>query len=157
MAYCALEDVQKLIKWFTFSTTSKITSTEITSEWIPEADTVIDSKLRRVYTVPITDADDIEILKYVSCRIVACEVAHVLVLQASGEISEIVTRWCEQAKERLNEILTLDVLLPNSDLLDDSGVSGGRLYSFTAHGNSTYDAPDPIWYLNASSTKINQW
>lgn len=150
MAYCVLADVQKLLKWFTFTSTSKVTSDEITNYYIPEADTVIDSKLQRVYTVPITDSDDIEILKYISCRIVACEVAHVLVLQASGEISDIVTRWCDQAKERLNDILTQDVLLPNSELLDDA--DGGRLYSFTAHGSSSLgeEAPDPIWRLNTT-------
>lgn len=150
MAYCVLADVQKLLKWVTFNSTSKVTSDEITNYYIPEADTVIDSKLQRVYTVPITDSDDIEILKYISCRIVACEVAHVLVLQASGEISDIVTRWCDQAKERLNDILTQDVLLPNSELLDDA--DGGRLYSFTAHGSSSLgeEAPDPIWRLNTT-------
>lgn len=155
MAYCELEDVQKLLKWFTIDSNSKITSDEVTNSWIPEADETIDAKLQRVYTVPITNADDIEILKYISCRIVACEMAHVLVLQANGKISDIVMRWCTQAKDRLDAILNQEILLPNSDLLDSA--DGGRLYSFTAHGNDTYDAPDPIWYLNASSTKINQW
>jgi hypothetical protein len=152
MSYCGLEDVQKLLKWFTFSSSSKVTSSEVTSYFIPEADNIIDSKLQRVYTVPITNSDDIEILKYISCRIVACEIAHVLVLQSSGEVSPIVNRWCEQAKEKLDDILTQDVLLPNSTLLDDA--DGGRLYSFTAHGSSTLgeEAPDPIWNMN-----VDQW
>lgn len=152
MAYCGLADVQKLLKWFTFSASSKVTSTEVTSYYIPEADQTIDAKLQRVYTVPITDSDDIEILKFISCRIVACEIAHVLVLQADGEISEIVKRWCEQAKERLEQIMTQEILLPNSTLLDSS--DGGRLYSFTAHGSSTLgeEAPDPTWNMNT-----DQW
>jgi hypothetical protein len=152
MSYCGLVDVQKLLKWFTFSSSSKVTSSEVTSYFIPEADKIIDSKLQRVYIVPITNADDIEILKYISCRIVACEIAHVLILQSSGEVSPIVNGWCEQAKEKLDAILTQDILLPNSTLLDDS--DGGRLYSFTAHGSSTLgeDAPDPVWYINT-----NQW
>jgi hypothetical protein len=154
MSYCGLEDIQRLLKWFTFSASSKITSSEVTSYFIPEADKIIDSKLQRVYTVPITDSDDIEIIKFISCRIVACEISHVLVLQSSGEISPIVNRWCEQAKEKLDAILTQDILLPNSTLLDDSGDSGGRLYSFTAHGSDTLgkEAPDPIWYSDT-----DQW
>lgn len=52
MAYCALADVQKLLKWFTLSASSKVTSTEVTSYYIPEADQTIDAKLQRVYTVP---------------------------------------------------------------------------------------------------------
>ena len=152
MAYCELEDVQKLLKWFTFGAFSKVTSSEVTSYFIPEADKIIDSKLQRVYTVPITDSDDIEILKYISCRIVACEIAHVLVLQSSGEISPIVNRWCDQAKEKLDALLTQDILLPNSTLLDN--VDGGRLYSFTAHGSSTLgeEAPDPTWNMG-----VDQW
>lgn len=146
MAYCTISDVQKLIKWFTFSATSKVTSTEVTDYYIPEADTIIDSKLERVYTVPITDSDDIEILTYISCRIVACEIAHVIVLQAGGEVSEIVNRWCTQAKEKLNDILNQTISLSNSTLLDSSD-SGGRLYSFTAHGNSENDVPSPIWKI----------
>jgi hypothetical protein len=154
MSYCGLEDIQKLLKWFTFSASSKITSSEVTSYFIPEADKIIDSKLQRVYIVPITNSDDIEIIKFISCRIVACEIAHVLVLQSSGEVSPIVNRWCEQAKEKLDAILTQDILLPNSTLLDDSGGSGGRLYSFTAHGSDTLgeEAPDPIWNMNT-----DQW
>jgi hypothetical protein len=148
MAYCTIADVQKLLKWFIFSASSKVTSTEVTSYYIPEADTIIDSKLSRIYEIPITDSDDIEVLKFISCRIVACEIAHVLILQSGGEISEIVSRWCEQANERLNDILTQVILLPNSTLLDNSGDSGGRLYSFTAHGNSDNDAPESIWKLN---------
>lgn len=153
MAYCDADSVQKLMKWFTFSANSKVTLDELNNEFIPEADTVIDSKLSRVYVTPITDADDIEILQYVACRMVACEIAHVLVLQADGEISDIINRWCEMAKERLKDILDLKVELPNSTLL----ASEGRLYSFTAHGNDTYDAPDPIWYMNPNSTKSDQW
>lgn len=152
MAYCDLTSVQKLLKWFEFSTTSKVTIDEVNNEFIPEIDTVIDSKLRRVYTVPITDSDDIEILQYIACRMVACEIAHILILQADGEVSDIVLRWCEQAKERLNEILNQEILLPNSDLLDS--VNGGRLYSFTAHGSTFVDedAPDVKWKMST-----DQW
>jgi len=156
MAYCSIADIQRLMKWFTFSASSKVTTTDVTTYYIPEADTIIDSKLQRVYEVPITNADDINIIKFISCRICACEIANVLMLQASGELSDIVQRWCDQAKEKLEAILTQDILLPNSTLLDSSGT--GRLYSFTAHGNDTYEAPDPIWYMNNNaSTKINQW
>jgi hypothetical protein len=48
MSYCGLVDVQKLLKWFTFSSSSKVTSSEVTSYFIPEADKIIDSKLQRV-------------------------------------------------------------------------------------------------------------
>ena len=62
MAYCLYTDVQKIIKWTTFSATSKVTTSDITNFFIPEADAYIDAKLERVYVVPITDSDDITIL-----------------------------------------------------------------------------------------------
>lgn len=145
MAYCTIADIQRLMKWFTFSATSKVTTTDITTYYIPEADTIIDSKLGRVYETPITDSDDLDIIKFISCRIVACEVGHVLVLQASGDLSDIISRWCEQAKEKLNAILTQDILLSGSTLLD---TSDGRLYSGTAHGTDDEDAPAAIWKMN---------
>lgn len=151
MGYCELADIQKLMKWFEFSETSKVKASDITTYWIPEADSVIDSKLQRIYNTPITDSDDIEILQFISCRIVACEVANVLMLQADGEISDIVKRWCDMAKEKLQDILDRKILLPNSTLKD----SGDRIYSFTAHGSDFLgeDAPTtPIWKI-----QTNQW
>jgi len=149
--YCDADSVQKLLKWFTFSETSKITTTELTEEFIPEATAIINSKLERIYETPITNASDVEILQYIACRMVACEIAHVLVLQADGEISDIVNRWCKEAKDKLQEILDRKVLLPNSTLLD----SGDRLYSFTAHGSTFLDEPapsDPVWKID-----VDQW
>ena len=151
--YCDAASVQKLMKWFTFDASSKVTLDELNNEFIPESTVVINSKLERVYVTPITDPDDVEILQYIACRMVACEIAHVLILQADGEISDIVNRWCEQAKQKLDDILNQVIRLPGSTLL----ASDGRLYSFTAHGNDKYEAPDPEWYLNASETKVNQW
>ena len=152
MAYCELADIQKLLKWFTFSTSSKVTIDDVNNYYIPEADTIIDSKLQQYYVVPITDADDIEILQFISCRMCACEIAHVIILQADGDISDIVNRWCNQAKEKLQDILDRKILLPNSTLLD----SGNRLYSFTAHGSTFLDeeapADEPIWKIST-----DQW
>ena len=152
MAYCELADVQKLLKWFTFSATSKITSTEVTSYYIPEADSIIDGKLQNVYKTPITDSTDVEILQYISCRMVACEIAHVLILQSDGDLSDIAKRWCEQAKEKLQDVLDRKILLANSTLLD----TGNRLYSFTAHGSTFLDeespADSPTWKMGT-----DQW
>jgi hypothetical protein len=144
--YCDADSVQKLLKWFEFSETSKITTTELEEEFIPESTALINSKLERIYVTPITNSDDVEILQYIACRMVACEIANVLILQADGEISDIVSRWCREAKEKLQEILDRKVLLPNSTLLD----SGNRLYSFTAHGSDFLgeSAPSsPVWRL----------
>ena len=145
MAYTTYQEVDRLLKWFTFSATSKVTVTDINTYFIPEADTIINGYIGRIYELPITDSDDLLVLEYIATRIVACEVAHVLILQASGEISAIVQRWCDQAKEKLKDILTQQLILPNSTLKTTN-----RLYSFTSHGNADNEAPDPIWEMNTS-------
>lgn len=149
MAYSTIADIESLIKWTTFSTTSKVTTSEVT-EYIVEADTYINSKLERIYNVPITDSDDIEILKYISSRFAAVEVAQVLILQAGGEVPTIVKEWLARAKERLEKILNLEIDLPNSTKIDLS--THGKLYSFTAYGDDENDAPTPQW-----NTGVDEW
>jgi hypothetical protein len=143
MAYTTYQEVDRLLKWFSFSASSKVTITDVDTYFIPEADAIIDGYIGRVYELPITDSDDLLILKYIATRIVSCEIAHVLVLQASGDISPIVQRWCDTAKEKLQDLLNRDLILENSTLK-----SNDRLYSFTSHGNDEYDAEEPIWQLN---------
>lgn len=142
-SYTTYQEVDRLLKWFSFSTTSKVTIDDINNYFIPEADQIINGYVGRIYELPITNLDDLLILKYISTRIVACEVAHVLVLQASGDISPIVKRWCDEAKQKLQDILNRELVLFNSTLKVND-----RLYSFTSHGNNDYEAPDPIWELN---------
>lgn len=143
MAYTTYQEVDRLLKWFSFSASSKVTITDVNTYFIPEVDAIIDGYVGRVYELPITNSDDLLILKYIATRMVACEIAHVLVLQASGEISPIVQRWCDTAKQKLKDLLTRELPLPNSTLK-----STDRLYSFTSHGNSDYEAPEAKWLLN---------
>jgi len=139
MAYATLANIQALIKWVTFSASSKVTSTEVTDIHIAEADAYIDSKLGKKYQVPITNATDVKILQFISARLAAVKIAEILVLQTSGEMPAIVTRWYDDANKRLEEILDFTVDLPNSTKLD----STRGLYSYT----DTEDI-DPIWKLS---------
>ena len=144
MAYSTVTNVQALIKWITFSASSKVTSTEVTDTHIVEADAYINSKLSKKYATPITNSTDIKVLQFISSRMAACKIAEILILQTSGEMPAIVERWYLDANTRLDEILNFTVDLPNSTKLD----STRGLYSFTAYGNGTEDAPDPQWELN---------
>lgn len=78
MAYCTVTDVQKLIKSITFGTTTKVTAAEITNDHIPAADAIMDSHLRQCYSVPITNATDLVLLKWISALLTAGIVAHIL-------------------------------------------------------------------------------
>ena len=146
MAYSTVSDVQSLVKWITFGSSSKVTSTEVTDFHIVNADAYIDAKLGAKYVVPITDSDDIKILNFISARLAACKVAEILVLQTSGRLPEIVSKWCKDAEKRLNDILDFDILLPNSTKHD----STRGLWSYTAHGDADndYAETDPVWELS---------
>jgi hypothetical protein len=142
--YCNVENVQSLIKWTTFTDSSKVTRNDVTN-FILEADAFINNRLNSVYETPITDNDDTEILKYISCRLAAFEVAQVLVLQTSGKMPEITYQWKGTATKRLGQIISRDIILLNSTQQDTTK----GLYSFTSHGNSDndYEDTDPLWKL----------
>jgi len=147
--YSSTGDVQALVKWCTFSATSKITLTEV-ENYINDADVYIDSLLERIYVVPITNISDREILKYISARFAASEIAQVLTLQASGSIiPPVVTKWESQAKLRLESILDFTVDLPNSSALD----STRGIWSYTACGDADNDfaVTDALWKMNGDN------
>jgi phage gp36-like protein len=78
MAYCTVTDVQTLIKSLTFSASTKVTESEITAYHIPAADAIIDGRLRKHYTVPITNTTDLVLLKRISAQLAAGIVAAIL-------------------------------------------------------------------------------
>lgn len=141
MAYSDSNDIQSLIKWVTFTNTSKITITEL-EQYISDADTIIDSKLEKIYQVPITNMDDINILKYISARLAASEVAQVLVLHASGQIPPVISKWQKSAYEQLEKIMDRTIDLSNSTKL----VSNKELYSYTADTNNECT---PRWTMSS--------
>lgn len=144
MAYCDSSDIQALIKWVTFSDKSKVTITELEG-YISDSDTIIDAKLDRIYQVPITNMDDINILKYISARLTASEVAQVLVLQASGQIPPVIKKWQDSAYEQLEKVFDGTIELPNSAKVTNSK----GLYSYTADTNNNCS---PVW-----SMKEDNW
>jgi hypothetical protein len=123
----------------TFTNNSKVTLTDL-QNYITDSDDFINSKIKRVYQVPITDIEDVNILKYISARLTATEVAQVLVLQASRQIPPTVKIWCDSALERLDRILDSTIDLPNSSKV----ISNKGLYSYTADSNNDCT---PMWTL----------
>lgn len=78
MAYCTVSDVQKFFGSITFDNITKVTDTDITNVYIPASDAIIDGKLRKYYTVPITNATDLALLKVISMNMTAGTVARIL-------------------------------------------------------------------------------
>jgi len=137
--YSQVSDVQRLIKWITFSSSSKLTNDDIES-MIKEADAVIDAKIGRIYNVPVTDSNDQIILTYASARLAAYEAAKVLIVQAGGDLPAIVEGWKNSADSYIASILNSDLTLENT--AKRTATSG--IYNYT----SQPEAPDRIWELD---------
>lgn len=128
--YSQVEDVQRFIKWFTFEEDSKPLNTSDVNHFIKESDSKIDAMLRRVYEVPVIDDSDKELVGFISARLTAYTTAKILVGQAGGDIPDTIQEAKNQAEERLDDLLTLRLLLENTPFKIRSGSS---LYSHTAH------------------------
>ena len=140
MYYSTVEDIQRLIKWITFSSTSKLTSEDIES-MISEADARIDGMIGSIYQTPITNENDKTILTYASTRLAAYEVAKVLIVQAGGELPAVVEGWKTSADNYIAKLQGREIVLENTD----RQTKGGAIYSHTAHDPK---APARIWELD---------
>lgn len=92
MAYCTVSDVQKLFGSITFDATTKVTDSDITNIHIPAADALIDAKLRKFYTVPITNESDLALLRVISMNLTAGMVARIL-YETTTQPNENVPAW----------------------------------------------------------------
>lgn len=113
MAYCTVTDVQTLIKSLVFGAGTKVTDTEITSYHIPMADAIIDGKLRKCYSVPISNTDDLKLLKPISMHLTAGIVARIL-YETTTQPNENAPAWrkFEDIGERLlNQIIAGEITL----------------------------------------------
>lgn len=115
MAYCAVADVQSIFKSMTFATDTKVTTTEITNTHIPQADSIIDSHLRKVYSVPLTDATDLVLLKHISMNLTAGIVGEILFETTNNPNENNPARdRFERGMALLNQIISGEVTLVTS-------------------------------------------
>ena len=113
MAYCVVGDVQTLFAHLTFGASTPVTTTHITDTHIPATDALIDATLRPYYTVPITAAGDLALLRSISMRFTAQTVADILFRQlaAGGEAPNVpedgaTGKWGRTARVDLDAIAT---------------------------------------------------
>lgn len=78
MAYCTVADVQKLFANIVFGESTPVTAADIETVHIPTADALIDARLRRFVSAPVTAPGDLELLRLISMSLAAGSVAEVL-------------------------------------------------------------------------------
>lgn len=122
MAYCTKAQVGDEVG-LEFDGTTKPTAT-VVDRWIEEADALIDAKIGLRYSVPITNATDLLIIRSISLKIVTARV--LLRLQRKTPIGDLDSKSRPadphaQATKMLNDIVDGKTDLPNSDLLSSTG------------------------------------
>jgi hypothetical protein len=101
MAYCSVEDVQKLFANIVFGETTPVTTEDIETVHIPTADAVIDARLRRFTDVPVTSAGDLELMRLISMSLAAGTVAEILYETSSQPNDQPGSRRHRERGERL--------------------------------------------------------
>lgn len=125
MAYCTSAQVAEEFNGVSFGASTNPTSTTV-DRWIAEADQLIDSKVGLRYTVPITNASDLILIRQISIMLVAARVRRRLNRTGpDGETAKVkVTDTHDQAMKMLDQIVKGLMDLPNSDLRNTAvGVS----------------------------------
>lgn len=134
MSYCTVSDIQSLFPNYTFSAISIVTTTAITNTHIPITDALIDARLRKYYTVPITDDTDLVLMKSISMYITAGKVARLL-YETTTQPNENAPAW---AKFDIGEKTLADIVAGEVDLVT------GRADSIFSRVEEIYEEQDQV-------------
>ena len=104
MAYCVLADVTGMFPQFTFSVTTKPTTTQVQAE-IDMAAAMMDAELAKVYTVPCDTTTGAETLKAINRLIAAAKVNDIIYGTTGGERTRAAADWDAQAQRALESIV----------------------------------------------------
>lgn len=136
MAYSVAADIESEFKKLSF-TTGPVSTAEVT-EFIVQADAIIDSKIGRRYVTPVTaDASALSILKFISIGCVVQRVRDILeVKNISRQVDQEVKREDigARAKKLLDQIANKLLDLPGATLVS----TGDGVNSFNADNGTEY-------------------
>lgn len=111
--YTTVESVESHYLGAKFEASSDYLTDTIVGNFITEQSLVIDFAIKKKYTLPITDADDLTYLKLVCDKMVVCKIDKILRQNAAPD-EEAFRRnrgYCKQAKEMLDKILNGEIEL----------------------------------------------
>lgn len=113
MTYCTYSDVANEFKSLSFSS-GTIGSDEV-SGFISQEEAIINGRLKKLYTTPITASDDLLIVKCISIWKTAQRVGDILKVQSgSSKIKQETKSLGDKAEELLKSIINQDILLTGS-------------------------------------------
>jgi len=126
MAYCTYQNVAGEFKGLDVA--SGILTSTILDDWIAQDTAYINAKLKTVYTTPITDADDLLILKKICIGMVAQRVSRFMEVKSiSPKGDQYIPRdLIKEAMSTMDEIVNEKLILNST-----KAVSGGIVSSYT--------------------------
>lgn len=111
--YTTTPDIQSYYLGAEFLSTSDYLTPTVIDRFIAEKSTIIDFAIKKKYTLPITDANDLTFLKVLCEKLVVCQVDKILRQNSTPEESDFRRErgYCKKAKEMLDKILNGDIEL----------------------------------------------
>lgn len=128
MPYCTILQVEGEVKTAApFSATTEPTATKV-GEVMAETDAMIDSVLRAKYTLPVTDADDLLVLRRISLALTAERVREIMGIQTQNPSTDqqYVATTADKARADLKAIQAGKVQLNSSPA---NAYDGSRSYA----------------------------
>ena len=153
MAYCTKEQVADEFTGVTFGA-STIPNATTVDRWIEEADVLINAKVGLRYATPITNANDLILVRQIAVLLVAARVRRRLNRTGpDGESAKVkVSDSHDQAMKMLESISKGMTLLPGSTLANEKvGVS-----SFMAANADVDTAADDVT-AHTFKKNVDQW
>lgn len=140
MAYAVVSDIQSEFKNTSFTTTSSLTSTEVT-ELITQTENKVNAELAQVYVTPVTNATDVSILKTIVIYFVKHRVQEILALKSGEKLdSEDQSNLEDKAQEMLDKII--DRKLLHNTTRKSTNNSGIEDYNSNNSIRATFDLTD---------------
>lgn len=129
MAYCTTSDVQTMLDPVVFKigqtdadgSVDEPNNTTIGTILIPAADQIIDGQLRDLYAVPITNATDLQLVRFISMRFAAAMCGDYLFGgRADPDVNTVLLSRQETAQRHLDMIRngTVKLLTTRSSFVD---------------------------------------
>jgi len=131
LAYCLNSDVASEFKNITFSASTSITDTEV-DELIAQSDEIIDGYLTNKYTVPITGAKALKVVKRISIGLTVQRLIPILRVKTGVDKLDQDTQSISTNAEKLLK----DIISGSLDLSDAEKASTGQGFKSYANDNA---------------------
>lgn len=117
MAYCTYQEVVSEFKSLDVEKPGAVVTSDLINSWIAQADAYINARLNTLYVTPITDADDLLLIKQVTIGIVAQRIAYkmeVKGISANGD-QYIPKDKIRESKEILEMLIKREMILSGTN------------------------------------------